>query len=104
MKHLRVALSAAVELRRLFPASPTRGRQDPSALAAREKGVTLVNIAQVFQRSGMELSCRKDSGIKTPADFKGKRLGVWFSGNEYPFLAWMSKLGLKTDGSAGGVP
>src|ERR1700677_2756948 len=46
----------------------------PSALAAREKGVPLVNIAQVFQRSGMELSCRKDSGIKTPADFKGKTL------------------------------
>jgi NitT/TauT family transport system substrate-binding protein len=75
----------------------------PSALAAREKGVPLVNIAQVFQRSGMELSCRKDSGIKTPADFKGKTLGVWFAGNEYPFLAWMSKLGLKTDGSPGGV-
>jgi NitT/TauT family transport system substrate-binding protein len=75
----------------------------PSALAAREKGVPLVNIAQVFQRSGMELTCRKDSGIKAPADFKGKTLGVWFSGNEYPFLAWMSKLGLKTDGSPGGV-
>jgi len=75
----------------------------PSALAAREKGVPLVNIAQVFQRSGMELTCRKDSGIKSPADFKGKTLGVWFSGNEYPFLAWMSKLGLKTDGSPGGV-
>ena len=75
----------------------------PSALAAREKGVKLVNIAQVFQRSGMELSCRKDSGIKTPADFKGKTLGVWFSGNEYPFLAWMSKLGLKTTGGPNGV-
>ena len=67
----------------------------PSALAAREKGVPIVNIAQVFQRSGMELTCRKDSGIKTPADFKGKTLGVWFSGNEYPFLAWMSKLRLQ---------
>src|SRR6202162_4864828 len=75
----------------------------PSALAAREKGVPLFNIAQVFQRSGMELTCRKDSGIRSPADFKGKTLGVWFSGNEYPFLAWMSKLGLKTDGSPGGV-
>ena len=75
----------------------------PSALAAREKGVPIVNIAQVFQRSGMELTCRKDSGIKTPADFKGKTLGVWFSGNEYPFLAWMSKLGLKTTGGPAGV-
>jgi NitT/TauT family transport system substrate-binding protein len=75
----------------------------PSALATREKGVPLVNIAQVFQRSGMQLTCRNDSGIKTPADFKGKTLGVWFSGNEYPFLSWMDKLGLKTTGGADGV-
>ncbi|WP_020180079.1 ABC transporter substrate-binding protein [Methylopila sp. M107] len=75
----------------------------PSALAAREKGVPLVNIAQPFKKSGMMLTCRADSGVKTPKDFKGKTLGVWFSGNEYPFLAWMAKLGLKTDGSAEGV-
>ena len=75
----------------------------PAALAAREKGVALVNIAQPFKRSGMMLTCRKDSGVATPADFKDKTLGVWFFGNEYPFMAWMAKLGLKTDGSAGGV-
>jgi NitT/TauT family transport system substrate-binding protein len=75
----------------------------PSALAAREKGVPLVNIAQVFQKSGMELTCRNDSGVKTPADFKGKTLGVWFSGNEYPFLAWMSKLNYPTTGGPDGV-
>jgi len=75
----------------------------PSALASREKGLALVNIAQPFKSSGMMLTCRKDSGVKTPADFKGKTLGVWFFGNEYPFLSWMSKLGLKTDGSPDGV-
>ena len=75
----------------------------PSALATREKGVNLVNIAQPFKSSGMMLTCRKDTGIKSPADFKGKTLGVWFYGNEYPFLSWMSQLGLQTDGSAGGV-
>jgi NitT/TauT family transport system substrate-binding protein len=75
----------------------------PAALAAREKGVALVNIAQPFKRSGMMLTCRKDAGVATPADFKDKTLGVWFFGNEYPFMAWMAKLGLKTDGSAGGV-
>ena len=75
----------------------------PSALASREKGVPLVNISQTFKKSGLELTCRKDTGIKSPADFKGKTLGVWFGGNEYPFLAWMAKLGLKTDGSPGGV-
>lgn len=75
----------------------------PAALAAREKGVPLVNIAQPFKRSGMMLTCRKDSGVASPDDFAGKTLGVWFFGNEYPFLSWMSQLGLPTDGGAGGV-
>ena len=75
----------------------------PSALAAREKGVRLVNIAQIFEKSGMELTCRKDSGVASPAQFKGKTLGVWFSGNEYPFLSWMSKLKLPTNGGPEGV-
>ncbi len=75
----------------------------PAALAAREKGLALVNIAQPFKHSGLMLTCLKESGIATPADFKDKTLGVWFYGNEYPFLSWMSQLGLKTDGSAGGV-
>ena len=75
----------------------------PSALASREKGVALVNIAQIFKKSGMMLTCRKDSGIKSPSDFRGKTLGVWFYGNEYPFLSWMSKLGIPTTGGSNGV-
>lgn len=75
----------------------------PAALAAREKGLPLVNIAQPFASSGMMLTCLKETGITSPADFADKTLGVWFFGNEYPFLSWMSQLGLKTDGSPGGV-
>ena len=75
----------------------------PSALASREKGVPLVNVAQPFKRSGMMLTCRKDTGITKPEDFRGKTLGVWFYGNEYPFLSWMAKLGIPTDGSPQGV-
>ena len=75
----------------------------PSALATREKGSKVVNIAQPFKKSGMMLTCRKDSGITKPEDFKGKTLGVWFFGNEYPFLSWMSQLGLPTAGGADGV-
>jgi NitT/TauT family transport system substrate-binding protein len=71
----------------------------PSALAAREAGAPLVNVSQVFNRSGMMLTCKKSSGVATPKDFKGKTLGVWFGGNEYPFLAWMAILGYKTDGA-----
>ena len=67
----------------------------PDALAAREAGVPLVNIAQVFNQSGLMLTCKKSSGVTSPKDFKGKTLGVWYGGNEYPFLNWMAKLGYK---------
>ncbi|MEM6619984.1 MAG: ABC transporter substrate-binding protein, partial [Pseudomonadota bacterium] len=75
----------------------------PAALAAREKGLPMVNIAQPFKSSGMMLTCRKDAGVATTADFAGKTLGVWFFGNEFPFLSWMSQLGLPTEGGAEGV-
>ena len=73
------------------------------ALAAREKGVGLVNIAQPYKKAGMELVCPKDGPVQTEADFKGHTLGVCFYGNEYPFFAWMNKLGLSTEGGADGV-
>ncbi|WP_424927284.1 ABC transporter substrate-binding protein [Amaricoccus tamworthensis] len=75
----------------------------PSALAAREAGLPLVNIAQPFKSSGMMLTCRNDSGVTTIEDFPGQTLGVWFFGNEYPFLSWMSTLGMPTDGGDDGV-
>ncbi len=67
-----------------------------AALAARERGLPLVNIAQPFKHGGLELTCLKETGISSPADFKGHTLGVWFYGNEYPFYAWMAKLGIDT--------
>ncbi|MEO0751995.1 MAG: ABC transporter substrate-binding protein [Pseudomonadota bacterium] len=75
----------------------------PAALAAREKGLPMVNIAQPFKSSGMMLTCRKDAGVTSTDDFAGKTLGVWFFGNEFPFLSWMSQLGLETSGGDAGV-
>ncbi|WP_296643079.1 ABC transporter substrate-binding protein [Roseinatronobacter sp.] len=75
----------------------------PAALAAREKGLPMVNIAQPFKSSGMMLTCRKDAGIETTEDFAGNTLGVWFFGNEFPFLSWMSQLGISTEGGDAGV-
>lgn len=75
----------------------------PSALAAREQGAPVVNIAQPFKTSGMMLTCLKESGITSPEDFKGRTLGVWFFGNEYPFLSWMAHLGIPTTGGDDGV-
>ncbi|MEY8828268.1 ABC transporter substrate-binding protein [Sedimentitalea sp. XS_ASV28] len=70
----------------------------PAALAARENGLPLVNIAQPFKSSGMMLTCWGDVGIEGPETLVNRTLGVWFFGNEYPFLSWMSHLGIGTDG------
>ena len=68
----------------------------PDALAAREAGSALVNVAQVYNKSGLMLTCKKSSGVTGPKDLKGKTLGVWYGGNEYPFMSYMAKLGLDT--------
>jgi len=75
----------------------------PSALAARERGLPVVNIAQPFKTSGLMLTCWKDTGITGPQDFRGRTIGVWFFGNEYPFLSWMSREGIPTEGGPDGV-
>jgi len=75
----------------------------PAALSARENGLPLVNIAQPFKKSGMMLTCLEETGITGPEDFRGRTLGVWFFGNEFPFLSWMSQLGIPTDGGEDGV-
>lgn len=75
----------------------------PAALAGRERGVPLVNIAQFFARPGTMLTCRKDSGVSSPGDLAGKTVGVWFFGNEYSLLLWLNRLGLSLDGGPDGV-
>ena len=74
-----------------------------AGLAARERGVPLVNIAQPFANTALQMVCSEESGVTSTDDFPGKTLGVWFFGNEYPFYAWMAKLGLSTDGGEDGV-
>jgi NitT/TauT family transport system substrate-binding protein len=69
----------------------------PSLLAQREHGQDLVNIAQIFQTTGMRLITFKSTGITSTSQFKGKKIGVWYAGNQYQFLAWMAKLGYNPD-------
>jgi NitT/TauT family transport system substrate-binding protein len=66
----------------------------PKALATREAGADIVDIAQVFQRSGTLQVSFADSGITTPADFAGKTVGNWGFGNEYEVFAGLAQAGL----------
>jgi NitT/TauT family transport system substrate-binding protein len=63
----------------------------PSLLSAREQGAPLVNIAQIFAASGMREIAFKSSGIRSAADLKGRRVAVWFGGNEFELLATLEK-------------
>ena len=63
-------------------------------LTARQQGLPVVHIAQIFQKSGYTLVALKSKNIAGPANFKGLRIGVWPSGNEYPAVALLKKYGL----------
>jgi len=66
----------------------------PSLLSSRDKGSDLVNIAQVFARSGMTEVTWKDSGIDHIAKMKGKKVGNWLFGNEFELFAALVKNGM----------
>ena len=66
----------------------------PKALASREAGANIVDIAQIFQRSGTLQVSFKDAGITTPEDFAGKTIGNWGFGNEYEVFAALGQAGL----------
>jgi NitT/TauT family transport system substrate-binding protein len=63
-----------------------------SFLAFRDKGLPLIDVAQIYQSSGLLLVSRKSANITRPEDLKGRSVGVWFGGNEFEFLALMDKL------------
>ena len=66
----------------------------PKALASREAGANIVDIAQIFQRSGTLQVSFKEKNILTPADFKGKTIGNWGYGNEFEIFAALTAAGL----------
>ena len=66
----------------------------PKALASREAGANIVNIAQIYQRSGTLQVAFADSGIESPEDFEGRTIGNWGFGNEYEVFAALGQAGL----------
>jgi NitT/TauT family transport system substrate-binding protein len=65
-----------------------------NTLATRDQGGKIVNIAQVFTRSGMTEVAFKDSGIDSIEDLRGKKVGVWLGGNEHKLFAALTKNGI----------
>jgi NitT/TauT family transport system substrate-binding protein len=66
----------------------------PKALVSRDAGADIVNIAQVFERSGTLEVSWADAEITEPADWAGKKVGNWGFGNEFELTAAISKFGV----------
>ncbi|MDU2240055.1 MAG: ABC transporter substrate-binding protein [Paenibacillus sp.] len=62
-----------------------------SLLTSQEQEMPLVQIAQIYQKSGLVLVSKKSAGINSPADLKGKKVGNWMGGNEFEVLALFDK-------------
>jgi NitT/TauT family transport system substrate-binding protein len=71
----------------------------PSLLASRDQGTKLVNIAQVFARSGMTQITWKSSGIKTIKQMKHKKVANWLGGNQWDLFAALTKYGIDPNSS-----
>lgn len=67
----------------------------PKALVSNEEDAGLVNIGQVFQRSGTLMVSWADTGIAAPSDWAGKTVGNWGFGNEFELLAAIEKFGVQ---------
>jgi NitT/TauT family transport system substrate-binding protein len=66
----------------------------PKALVSNTEGAGLVNVGQVFQRSGTLMVSWADSGITSPADWEGKVVGNWGFGNEFELTAAIEQAGV----------
>ena len=66
----------------------------PSLLATRDKGGDLVNIGQVFTRSGVTELTWKYSKLSKFCQLKHKKVGVWLGGNEFEQFAALQKCGI----------
>jgi NitT/TauT family transport system substrate-binding protein len=73
----------------------------PSLLATRDTGTNLVNIAQMFSKSGMTELTWKTSGITSVAGMKGKTVGVWCCGNQFELYAALTKHGMDPEHNKG---
>ena len=75
----------------------------PAALVAREQGQSVVNIAQPFKFSALQLTCHKRRGITRPSDLRGKTIGIYPYSNSYPLINWLSGLGIPLNGGTEGA-
>ncbi|UPO78414.1 ABC transporter substrate-binding protein [Arthrobacter sp. Helios] len=67
----------------------------PKVLGSIEQGAAITNVAQIFERSATLQVSMADSGIDSPEDLAGKKVGSWGYGNEWELFAGMQQAGVE---------
>ena len=57
----------------------------------------IVNIGQLSHRSALMFIARKSSGIETPEDFNGKKIGIWRSDFQELPMAFLEKFDIEAE-------
>jgi NitT/TauT family transport system substrate-binding protein len=82
-------------LQEVASGTDTFGLMEPHfVIVARDQGIPVVAVYQTDQTTYLRYIAKVSSGIKTPKDFKGKRIGVWFGGGDYDMIAMLKQAGL----------
>ncbi len=63
-------------------------------ISARANSAPLIMIAQFGQKSSSTYIARKDSGINSIEDMRGRSVGLWFGGDEQEFIAMLDRAGI----------
>ncbi len=69
------------------------GTKWPADLIASKK--PLISLANIVKDNGLILISKKEKGIDDIQKFKGKRLSIWFIGNEFQLFALLDKNNIK---------
>ena len=62
-----------------------------NAVQLKARKARIVNIAQLVNRSALMLVSKKSSGIKTPLDMEGKKIGIWGGDFQIQPMAFFKK-------------
>lgn len=68
-----------------------------SLLKYQSQGWELKHVGQIFQKSAMLLVSKAETGIASPEDLVGKKVGSWFGGNEYEIFALLEANGINRE-------
>jgi len=66
-----------------------------SALIRRDRGLPLVNVAQIVNRSNLAMISWKMRDGETPADLAGRRISIWEGDLRVPYAAWLKAEGVE---------